>query len=654
MHPSNATFRLNNEPFHSGLALGLKRVTTIIALFVIAILFCFWWPVPSNATDRTSSNLTAAQVEAYVDAYMAKSMKKNNLVGVTVSVVHKGKKVFSKGYGYESLATKRPVSASNTLFMIGSVTKLFTATATMQLYEGGEVSLTQDVGQYLDFQFPRYSRKPISMAHLMTHTAGFEESTLGFLARKSDVKPLGEMLKLTLPHVRLVREPGVASSYSNHGISLEGYVVERVSGMSYPEYLKANIFGPLGMASSTAVEPLPADQFSRLARGYVYEDGKYRLLPEDVVNHGPAGSIASTADDMASFMAAHLTMEPSGSAAILKPETMALMHRCHYSSHRLIQGCNAYGFQKAIVKGNETIQHNGGTFNFLSNLVLVPNEEFGVFLSVNTVDDGGITEDFPKDIIGNFFGKHPPKIAADPPPYTDNIADYSGYYAPMRRVQRGWLKLSGLGAAKVTLVGSDKLQIEGSDVIWDQIGNGVFNSKAKDAEGIVIAFQRDRQNKVIGASIGDGFDKVPVYATQAVAFPLLIVFFLFAAAFALLSILARKTVFAPATGVQSIRRWLNGGLLLTMCGIAIIAVFALNEELTFGYTPPVGAHIMVWVFNAAVIAFLVGSYCTLSQWRNPHWTVIGRIISGGYVVAAICFCLFLWQWELIGLSAWGQ
>jgi CubicO group peptidase (beta-lactamase class C family) len=657
MHKNTGTFKFDQKCCHPLSTTAFERAISIATILLVAILCAASWPASTHAStvpERGSNSPTVAQVEAYVDAYMAKSMEKNHIIGATISVVHNGKTLFSKGYGYENIVTKRRVSSSDTLFMIGSITKLFTATATMQLYERGQVSLTQDVSKYLDFKFSRYSKKPITMAHLMTHTAGFEESTLGFVAKKSEVKPLGEMLKLTLPRVRLVREPGVASSYSNHGVALEGYVVERASGMSYPDYIKSNIFNPLDMTSSTAVEPLPADRFRRLASGYVYEEGKHRLLPEDVINLGPAGFIASTADDMAKFMIAHLSKGQVGSAPLMKPEAMALMHRCHFTSHRLVQGCNAYGFQNSLVNGNPTIQHNGGTFNFLSNLVLVPGEDFGVFISVNTVDDGGLNDKFPKAIIGKFFGKAPPLAGVDPAPYTDNIADYAGYYAPMRRAYGGWLKLAGLGAAQVNVVDGNKLRIEGSDLVWDQVGNGVFRSKDKKAEGLTVVFQRDRQNNVVGANIGDGFDKVPVYATPAVAFPLLIAFAIFAVAFGLLSVLARKRMFAPDTGVQSIRGWMNGGLVLTLCGLAIIVVFSSNEQLAIGYAPPIGAHIMIWVFNAAVVAFLVGAYRTFVQWGNPHWTLIGRIITVSYIVAAISFCWFLWQWELIGISAWGR
>jgi CubicO group peptidase (beta-lactamase class C family) len=632
------------------------RMPTINIAFILAILCCIWWSTSSSAkvvAERDQENLMAARVEAYTDAYMTKAMKKHKLVGVTVSITHKGRKLFSKGYGYEDIVTKQPVSASNTLFNIGSVTKLFTATATMQLYERGQLPLDQDVGKYLDFKFPRYSEKPITMAHLMTHTAGFEESYLGFVAKKSDIKPLGQMLKLTLPHVRLVREPGMASSYSNHGVALEGYVVERISGLSYPAYADANIFKPLGMSSSTVVEPLPPEWFRKLAKGYSYKDGKHILLPQDVVNFGPSGSIASTADDMAKFMLAHLGQDQATGKAILKPQTITLMHRCHFSDSPLDESCNAYGFQKEIIKGNQIIQHNGGTFNFLSNLVLVPGENFGVFVSVNSPEDGGMNGEFPKAIIENFFAKSPAQAPAKPTALTGAAADYEGYYAPMRRPYGGWLKISGVGAAKVSLIGNDKLKIEGSDVHWHQISKDVFQSKAKEAEGVTVVFKRDEKNNVIGASIGDGFDKVPFYLTQALALPLLGAFGIFALAFLALSVLSRKRIFAPAGGVQSIRRLLNGGLLFTLCGFAVIAVFSSDERLALGYSPPVGAHIMVWLFNVAAALFAFGAYRTFTQWTNAHWTLIGRITTVGYIIVAIGFCWFLWKWDLIGLSAWG-
>lgn len=629
----------------------LCKAATKLTLCVFAIIGSVY---PTMASEpRVQRAVTPAAVEKYVDTYLKRAMAEKKLVGVTVSVVHGGKKIFSKGYGYADLKARRRVSSSDSIFMIGSVTKLFTATATMQLLESNRLKLDRDVGNYLDFSFPRYSRQPITMHHLMTHTAGFEESFLGFVGTRAEILPLGQMLKRTMPHVRIVREPGAASSYSNHGVSLEGYVVERAAGLPYHNYINDKILLPLGMNSSTAQEPIKESWRQRLARGYSFDDGKYVLLPEDIVNHGPSGSIASTADDMAWFMLAHLGQGRIGDRVILKPESAALMHKCHYRAHPLIQGCSAYAFQKSLIAGNPVIEHNGGTFNFASNLVLVPEENFGIFLSVNSPDDGNVTAELPKAIIDYFMGKVPAPAPLGLLPYADNLVDYEGYYTPMRRLYGGWLKISGIGAAKVSRSGPTSLNVEGSDTKWYQVGKGAFRSRDKAAEGVTLTFTRDGSGKVIGASLGDGFDKVPFYATQAFALPVLSAFFGMAVIFAIYAFFARKTVFAAVGGVRHIRRSFGGGLSFFVLGLGVIAAVSVNEKLAFGYAPPLIAHAMIWMFNLAALCFMFGTIKALAQWRNPSWSMLGRTITGVVIAVIAAMIWFLWTWDLIGLSAWG-
>ncbi|NJS13326.1 MAG: beta-lactamase family protein [Sphingopyxis sp.] len=628
----------------------LKCAMLAAAMLVTMLGSTIAWGNSGRAPLRAP---TGAAVERYVDAYMRRAMADNHLVGSTVSVVHNGRTIFAKGYGHADLERRRRVSARETLFMIGSVTKLFTATATMQLYERGRVSLHTDVGDYLDFSFPRHSRTPLSMHHLMTHTAGFEESFFGFVGTKAEIRPLGDMLKATLPNVRTVRRPGQASSYSNHGVSLEGYVVELIAGVPYSDYLETAVFRPLGMTSSSATEPLDADNFRRLARGYGYEDGRQVLLPEDVINHGPSGSIASTALDMAQFMKAHLGEGATEVGRILLPETAALMHRCHFRAHPLVQGCNAYGFQRSSIAGNPVIQHNGGTFNFTSNLVLVPGEEFGIFLSVNSVDDGGVTEELPSDIIRHFFGKAEEAGLVGVRPFDDDISDYEGYYAPMRRLYGGWLKITGLGAARVTRLDDQTLDVEGSGTKWRQIGEGAFRSSDPEAAGLTLTFARDATGAVTGASLGDGFDKVPFYATQGFALPVLASFFGLSAIFGIYCILARRTVFAADGGVRSVRKAFVGGMAFLFGAIGVIVAVTVNERLAFGYEPPLIAHAMVWLFNFACLSFALMAIQTVRHWNGPTWTLVGRGVMITWFASALVLSWFLFYWDLAGLSAWG-
>jgi len=137
-------------------------------------------PVPESASGR-AHEMTAADVESFLDGLLPLQIKRDDIAGATVAVVKDGKLLFAKGYGYADVEKKKPVSAQDTLFRPGSVSKLFTWTAIMQLFEQGKLNLDADVNQYLDYQIPEAFGKPVTLRNLMTHTAGFEELLHGLM-----------------------------------------------------------------------------------------------------------------------------------------------------------------------------------------------------------------------------------------------------------------------------------------------------------------------------------------------------------------------------------------------------------------------------------------------------------------------------------------
>ena len=145
-----------------------------------------------------------------------------------------------------------------TLFRPGSVSKLVTWTAVMQQVEQGKIDLDADVNRYLDFSIPAYEGQPVTMRQIMTHTAGFEESLKDLIGHDRDaIPPYGEMLKRWIPD--RIFAPGTTPAYSNYATSLAGYVVERVSGEPFDDYVERHIFAPLGMRNSSFRQPLPAN-----------------------------------------------------------------------------------------------------------------------------------------------------------------------------------------------------------------------------------------------------------------------------------------------------------------------------------------------------------------------------------------------------------
>jgi CubicO group peptidase (beta-lactamase class C family) len=220
-----------------------------------------------------------AEMEAFLDEELGREMEKHHIAGAAVSVVKDGKLFLAKGYGYADLKNDIPVDPERTNFRIGSIAKLFTWTAVMQLAEQGKLDLDADINSYLDFRIPDTYPQPITLKDLMTHTAGFEDLYYERLASESNnLLPPREWLVSNMP--ARVRPPGDIAAYSSYGTALAGYIVARVSGEPYDQYIQEHILNPLGMVHTTAQPSMPPDIHAHTSVGYVYEDGAFKEFPD--------------------------------------------------------------------------------------------------------------------------------------------------------------------------------------------------------------------------------------------------------------------------------------------------------------------------------------------------------------------------------------
>ncbi len=350
-----------------------------------------------------------AELEAFIDGLMAVQLKDKHIAGATVAVVVDGKPLFAKGYGYADVAAKKPVSAEETMFRIGSVSKLFTWTAIMQLAEAGKLDLDADVNTYLkDFQLPETYPQPVTLKHLLSHTAGFEDHVLGLFAHEaSDIEPLGVVLAREMPS--RVRPPGELASYSNHGTALAGHIVAQVSGMPWEDYVEQHLLQPLAMTHTSLRQP-PKDELpAGLSKGYKYVNGKYEEQGFEYVPIAPAGSFSSSAVDMTHFLIAHLDDGRYGDAQILKPETARQMRELLFTHDPTLPGM-AYGFMRMSYNGQQIIEHGGDTFWFHTHFVMLPAEKVGYFISYNTESAGGVRSQFLEAFLDRYYP------AAETPP----------------------------------------------------------------------------------------------------------------------------------------------------------------------------------------------------------------------------------------------
>src|ERR1044071_8574571 len=395
-----------------------------------------------------------AELEAFIDGVMQANLREKHVAGATVSVVKDGALFFAKGYGYANVDQRRPVDAERSMFRIGSISKLFTWTAVMQLVEQGKLDLDTDVNKYIDFKIPDTYPQPITLRAIMTHTPGFEEDGRDlFTDDSTHMIPLDKWLATHIPG--RVRPPLTYSSYSNYATALAGYIVARASGMSWDDYIEQHILPPRGMTHTPGRQPAPAKFKPDLSDGYSWGGGRFNVKKFEIVNGAsPAGSVSASAADMARFMLAHLGNGAApGGERILAESTAVRMHTRTFGHDPRHPGF-ALGFYEKSSHGSRIIGHGGDTRLFHSDLALLPSENVGVFVSYNT-DTGGELS------FGPFLTQFLDHYYPTPPPPTVLPADARaqaklvvGEYAFNRRSYTTFQKALGL-TGDITVSASD-------------------------------------------------------------------------------------------------------------------------------------------------------------------------------------------------------
>ncbi|MBB4929504.1 CubicO group peptidase (beta-lactamase class C family) [Lipingzhangella halophila] len=394
-------------------------------------------PGPPIPHPEPGEPLTEEDVNAWLDGQIPAALEDAGIAGASVSVVHDGEILTSRGYGYSDVEEREKVDPDETLFRMASISKTFTATAVMKLVEEGQIDLDTDVNEYLDFPMETSFDEPVTMRHLLTHTAGFEEEYRNVILPPDTDVELRDVVATEDPPEQ-VYEPGTTPSYSNHGYALAGYIVENVSGMSFEEYVAQNVFEPAGMDSSTFEQPLPEELESRLSKGYATAD--QAPSPFETVNDFPAGAVTSSATDMGRYMLAHLGHTQN--SELLQPDTLSLMKEPATSSDTL--GTLAEGPQMTLGFFQEgrsdlgMVGHGGDTMVFHSQMNLLPEQDTGFFISLNSsghqaTDSLNLRSSLMEGFTSRYFPASGEKDTEVEPTAAEHAAVAEGTYVSARR-----------------------------------------------------------------------------------------------------------------------------------------------------------------------------------------------------------------------------
>lgn len=431
-------------------------------------------------------------LSTWLDGFMPYALAQGDIAGAIVTVVADGEILLSRGYGYADVETRTPIDPDTTLFRPGSISKLVTWTAVMQLVEDGLIDLDADINTYLDFEVTGVER-PITMRHLLTHTPGWGEQVRALIMDDaSQLPPLGDYARDNIPAA--VYPAGEMPAYSNYGTALAGHVVAQVSGMSFDDYVDANIFAPLGMEYSSMRQPLPEDLQGLMSSGYMRASDR-EGRPFEIVTPAPAGSMSAPGNDMARFMIAHLNQ----GEGLLSPETAEQMHT---TADRKLDGVNAMllGFYEQNRNGHRIIGHGGDTTLFHSNMHLYLDHGVGLYISMNSSGQGGSPGRIRQSLFEGFTDRYFPAEPAEDLPTLDTAAEHGamlvGNYVISRRAHRNFVAATALlGQPSVTMNADNEISLsiltdaagtprrfrEVEPFIWQEVG-GVERLSARIGE----------------------------------------------------------------------------------------------------------------------------------------------------------------------------
>ncbi|MEZ5557623.1 MAG: serine hydrolase domain-containing protein [Pseudomonadales bacterium] len=581
-------------------------------------------PAPAPAITRDS-------VAAFFSSAFPLQRLEHEIPGYVVAVVYRGEVLYLGGFGWADIAARVPADPERSLFRIASITKTFVWTGLMQLVEQGRMGLDDPVQDYLDFELASTFAEPIRVRHLLTHTAGFEERGTGTAARSAaELTPLGSYLAENQP--ALVRPPGQQASYSNYGAALAGYLIERVSGQSWADYVDDHILEPLAMTSTNTHSEMADALRARHATSYRFRAGRFEPLDYLYARDAPAGHMSTTAADMARYMLAHLGHARPDGVFVFSPRLVAAMREPLFAPDPAVQPL-LHGFYRSDRNGLAVYGHGGDVNGFHSNLSLLPDLDLGIFVSFNSDPSAVARSNIVPAFIDYFFPAEILRTA--PAPAEVAFDDLMGEYLPLRR---NWSTFERLGSlVNVLQVASSdgQLLLGGGASRWVAIAPDRFVALYSDRS---LVAQRDANGKtylMLETPLAT-FERVrgiDAPSTQRVLFGCVAAVYLLAVVGWGWRAIRRAPAAAALPRVQVGVAWAHALLGLYLIAQLARALSGDVEEFQFGVPPEVHRNLILMSLNLLAGALVV--VFAVLQWLRGAGSVAARLRYDLVALAAL-------------------
>ena len=643
----NATLNTTRDVTRRAMALVVVALLASLSLLTACGSTSSSASLPPREPPAGEHQLTSEDVNAWLDGKLPDALKNGDIPGAVVSVVKDGQVVTTRGYGWADTGASggQPVAVDpqKSLFRVASVSKIPTSIAAMQLVEQGKVDLDSDISAYLDFEIERRFDEPLTLRHLLTHSAGFDEH--GSLTPTTDLEAY---VKNDPP--AQVFAPGTTPGYSNYGMALAGYIVQRVSGQPFEAYVREHVLEPAGMTTSTYEQPLPKDMAGSLGPGYTSTGEE---VPFELMGDFPAGSLTVSAPDFAAFMNAQLSRSPK----LLREETWEQMWSPGLGEERLGNRAKAgemgLGYFELTRHGRRIVEHGGDNQGWHSQFELYPEEKTGIFISYN--GDGNeasssLREDLAQGFADRYFPGETVK-ASGSKDSAERARQVAGSYMPSRTFWTTFLSAWMPAYSSVTIEheGNGKLLLDKAQYVevepwvWRQVdGRGAIAAQVKDG-------------KVDSLSQGPAFTLLPMTPLQQALAPVfgvcLVLLLVVTVAWPVGAVRRRRAlkrgqeVGAPVPWLTRVARG-GGALALSaqLTWILILAVIATSSSaITSGsltWLIPVARCAQVLQALGVVAVIPAAVDLVMSLRRRAGW----RRVTMSAILLAALVALAWWAW----------
>lgn len=611
-----------------------------------------------------------AQGLAPLDTLVPSLMKRYEVPGAALAIVRGNTVVALKGFGLARVRDNRWVDSARTMFRLGSLGKLFVATAVMQQLQPFYKELDLDVNRFLDFRVPGTWRDSVTLERLLTHTAGFDERVIGYAAPARDsIGPLGAHLAANLPYRGW--PPARVIGYSNYGFALAAHVVERMSGLPFDRYARERIFKPLGMDRTFYIR-VPDSLVKDVAEGHVCEGRSCTALPEVFSRPFPAGFVYGSAADMAQFLIAQLSGGISRAGRALDSASVRRMQEQHFTADPMLPGMS-YAFFNQRNRGHRVLSHAGSVPGTNNLLLIVPDARLGIYFVAN----GGRSA-FGAALRDTLLALlMPTEKPAPAPPSTVTLSDdylkkLAGPYQITRYAHRTIEKFPLLFSTSVE-VGMDEhrltLPIGGASVAFAPIDSLHFREVGGER---LIAFRRNADGDathliapiaVFGSELTGTMERrawherahfMNEYASWLLMVPLIVMFVVWPA----LAIRSwwRERRASPRESRKYLRRTqaaVGAAILFTVFwaffGFDFVARSTRMIENASGlvYGVPEEFRTEAFIPWVIVVLALMMVLAALAAWPGRWWDLLRRSLYTVVTICAVLTVVFLFRWNYL-------